>query len=154
MRARPHKVFLVLSALGYGFLGCGPSLWALDVRPPDRILDCLEMGCTCRMHPGQKGALCCCIRNRTLIAKFPSLAKDPGFWKALGLDPPRPPGTCQIQPDGCDLPGGHGMGPVPSQAHFPRMLSFNLLLPLHRSRPNPIFVGSSNDPDAPLPRPG
>jgi hypothetical protein len=149
-----RQFFLVVSALGYGFLGGGPSLWALDLAPQDPVMDCLAMGCTCRLHPGKmKGGVCCCVNNRALLKKFPQLASDPKFWKSLGLDPPRPVGTCQLQPDGCDLPGGHGMGPVPQQAHYPVKACVPFALFESPRTSLPAFLGLSKDPEAPVPGP-
>ncbi|HTB23670.1 MAG TPA: hypothetical protein VK914_13320 [bacterium] len=155
MRARIRKLFLLVSALGYGFLGGGPSLWALDLKSPDPVMACLQMGCTCRLHPGSmKGGVCCCVRNLALLRKYPALASDPKFWKALGLDPPSPRGTSQLHQDGCGpLDSGHGMGPVPQQAHFPPTALFQALPSRSLCLEQPACRGRSKNPEPPQPGP-
>jgi len=154
MRRRLKECFFVVTAFGYGLLGCGPSLWALDLAPRDPVMACMAMVCTCRMHPGKKGAACCCVANQALLRKHPGLARDPGFWKALGLDPPRPAGTCQLHADGCaPLESGHGMAPVAQQPHLlPDGMRLVPAVGPAAAFPVPSR-GRSKDPDAPRPGP-
>jgi hypothetical protein len=148
-----RKLFLLLSALGYGFLGGGPSLWAMDLRPGDPVMACLQMGCTCRMRPGH-GAVCCCVANRALIRKFPALVTDAKFWKALHLAPPGAQGACGIHGNSCcPMDSGHGLAPVPQQLHLtvsPPVFS----KPVEAvSNPGVAHAWASLDADAPDPRP-
>jgi len=73
---RLRKVFLVVSALGYGFLGGGPSLWALGLKtaPPAA---CAAMDCTCAADGHSEGAKACCCRiKQNLLKKFPQIAQE------------------------------------------------------------------------------
>lgn len=154
MLRRIKTAFILASAFGYGFLGGGPSLWALGVSPPDPLMACLQMGCTCRLHPG-KGGACCCVANRALLKKHPDLAGDPKFWRALGLDPPSPRGTCLMHTDSCPMDGGggSGVGPVSQQHHWPVQISFSA----HPDESRVACLGSlsarSRDRESPVPGP-
>lgn len=81
MLKRLHRAFLIVSALGYGLLGGGPSLWALGLAVPEPV--CSMAGCTCHAHGHKPGEKCCCAMNRALLKKFPELAKDPAWMKLV-----------------------------------------------------------------------
>jgi hypothetical protein len=152
MLIRIKKLFLLVSALGYGFLGGGPSLWAMDLRPQDPVMACLQMGCTCRLHPGK--GVCCCLANRALIRRHPELATDAKFWKSLHLAPPGAPGGCGLQAEGgCPMDSGHGLAPIPQQLHLAVSVRLRTDLALSAAVPWRAHPGRSLDPAAPDPRP-
>lgn len=82
MLLRLRRYFLIATALGYGLLGGGPSLWALGLSPsPAATLRCSMNGCTCKAEGHRKGKACCCKATRDLMKKFPELAADPFYAK-------------------------------------------------------------------------
>lgn len=81
MLRRLRSAFLIVSALGYGLLGGGPSLWALGLAAPEPV--CAMAGCTCHAHGPTSGQKCCCAMSRALLKRFPQLAKDPAWMKLV-----------------------------------------------------------------------
>lgn len=153
MLMRIRQIFLLVSALGYGFLGGGPSLWAMDLNPQDPVMACLKMGCTCRLHPG-KGGVCCCLANRALIRRHPELATDAKFWKSLHLTPPGTRDACGIHGDGsCPMDSGHGLAPVPQQPHLTVRVPGALALASSLVSFVPLARGRSQGPAVPQPSP-
>jgi len=66
MRRAFRSLFLLLTALGYGFLGGGPSLWALGLGPAKA-----EAGAACAMHlckmKHKPGEVCLCLLRPELM---------------------------------------------------------------------------------------
>ena len=68
---RLRRLFILVSTLGYAFLGGGPSLWALGLNAPADSR-CAAIGCTCKM--GQPGSQCHCPFMMALMRRHPGLA--------------------------------------------------------------------------------
>jgi hypothetical protein len=77
MRTRFRRSFIILSVLGYAFLGGGSSLWALGLAQEAPMgAACAAMGCTCKMERHAAGQKCCCRYSAALLKKFPKMAQS------------------------------------------------------------------------------
>lgn len=148
---RLRSLFLVLTALGYGLLSGGPSLWALALRPAPRA--CQVTGCSCE-HTGHAGACCCRVQDR-LLKKFPDLARDPLYMKWVQPPEPSPvaPGEA-VWKSSCEREGAAGTQALPP---MPPHILVQVDLPFHldvqRVRSAPAPRGSSFLPGPPSPIP-
>jgi hypothetical protein len=87
-----RRLFLVFSALAYGLLGGGPSLWALGLAQP-KPAACSAMGCSCPVGGEHKGGKqCCCRMGQKLSQKLAKLAQAEAAAELAA-----PAGSCQLR---------------------------------------------------------
>lgn len=151
MFRRFRRPFFLLTALGYGLLGGGPSLWALSLPTAAPGEACALMGGTCNMRDHKPGQPCCCLMRLALLKKFPELAKEPIYAKLLWQQRAAQAG-CRIQAPPCGAQRSQ-LPLAPLQGHT---LADTVKLPLlgvQRVQPSPAPRGSSYVPEPPTPIP-
>jgi hypothetical protein len=136
MLRKLRRLFIAISALGYAFLGGGPSLWALGLEAQP---SCAVMGCTCKMAHGTATCPFCAA----LARKFPQL-----------LHPTRPLGCEMRQSPLSPLEAGSAQRSLPGQQ--PHTLAgagprFHLEQGRALSFPSPRGLSSDPQPPSPFP---
>ncbi len=156
MFRRWRRVFVLVSALGYGLLGGGPSLWALGLSPnPLAALRCSMNGCTCKAEGHKKGKACCCKATRDLMKRFPELAADP-FYAKLDRGPQAGPGAesgPSLNAAACGEGSFAGTALPPLQPHILLDAGIRFDLGARSVQPQPAPRGLSYVPDPPSPIP-